>query len=164
MHTHRTIFVALLSVVVLGGCASNPSFDKNNPDPAMLRLAQVAEDIQRSSNQLAALEAAKYRATERGKPQSIDVELLPGLEEVVSLGASWNGPINKLLDKLSYLGGLNPPRYLNVKPAGDVIVNVDTDYRRIIDILQDVGAQTGQRAVLTLKARERVLIVEYRTY
>lgn len=164
MHTHRSIFVALLSAVVLGGCASNPSFDKNNPDPAMLRLAQVAEDIQRSSNQLAALEAAKYRETEGGSPQPIDVELLSGLEKVVSLGASWNGPIDKLLDKLSYLAGLNPPRYLNVKPAGDVIVNVDTDYRRIIDILQDVGAQAGQRAVITLKARERVLIVEYKTY
>lgn len=164
MSIYRSLITILVVTLFLGGCAANQRFDKETPDPAQLRLTQVAEDIQRSSNELAAIETAKYRATHKGKPRQIDVSLLPGLEKSVSLGASWNGPIDKLIDKLSLLAGLNPPRYLNVKPAGDVIVNVDTDYRPIIDILEDVGAQTGQRAVITLKARERLLIVEYKTY
>ncbi len=164
MNTVRSILASIISAALFSGCASNAAFDKSSSDPAMLRLAQVAEDIQRSSNELAAIEAAKYRATSGVRLQEIDVELLPNLEKVVSLGASWNGPMDKLLNKLSHLAGLNAPRYLNVKPSGDVIVNVNTDYRRIIDILEDVGSQSGQRAVITLKARERVLIVEYKTF
>lgn len=163
MHIHRSLVLMLIAAMTLGGCASNRAFDKNTPDPAMLRVAQVAEDIQRSSNELSAMESAKLRAS-NGAAQDIDVDHLPGLEKVVSLGSSWSGPADKLLDKLSFLAGLKPPRYLNVKPAGDVIVNVDTDYRRIIDIMQDVGSQAGHRAVITLKARERLLIVEYKSY
>lgn len=163
MYIQRSFILLFTTALSISGCSSVGIFDKNHPDPSMIRLAQVAEDMQRTANELSAMESAKLRASNQ-RAETIDIDLLPGLEKVVSLGSSWSGPADKLIDKLSLLAGLKAPRYLNVKPAGDVIVNVNTDYRRIIDILQDVGAQAGHRAYITLKARERVLIVEYKPY
>lgn len=164
MSKSKSLISVLVVTLCLSGCASKRTFDKETPDPAVLRMIQVAEGIQAGTNELAEVETAKFRASRKGKYKTRDISLLPGLEKSVSLGASWNGPIDKLLDKLSSLAGLKPPRYLNVKPAGNVIVNVNTDYRPIIDILEDIGAQTGHRAIIQLKARERLLLVEYKTY
>lgn len=147
----------------LSACSSSP-LRVNEPDPAAMRLAQVAESIQAHDNDLADIEMARYVRDNGKGPDAIDVSMVPSLEKVVSLGAAWHGPIDKLVDKLSVLAGLNPPRYLGVKPSGDVIVNVNTDYRPIIDMLHDAGTQAGSRANLTLKAKERLIEVEYVPY
>lgn len=165
VYGERKILVSFIGAGMVGmvGC-STVSLDVNEPDPASVRLAQVAESIQGHSNDLAAIEMARYVEENGSAPRSVDISRLPSLENVVSLGAAWHGPIDKLIDKLSLLGGLNPPRYLGVKPSGDVIVNVDTDYRRIFDMLLDAGTQSGSRANVTLKIKERLIEVEYIPY
>lgn len=147
----------------VAGC-STTQLDVNQPDPASVRLAQVAESIQKNDNDLADIESARYVETHGTGPKAIDVSQLPTLEKVVSLGTAWHGPIEPLVNKLSVLAGLNPPRILGVKPSADVVVNVNTDYRRIIDMFHDAGTQAGSRAKLTLKMKERLVELEYIPY
>ena len=157
-----------ITFVIAGGalisaCSSTP-LDINQPDPAVVRLAQVAESIQQHDNDLADIEMTRYLEANGSGPGVIDVSYLPALDKVVSLGAAWHGPIDQLVNKLSVLAGLNEPRYLGVKPTGDVVVNVNTDYRRIIDMLHDAGTQAGSRAKVTLKMKERLVEIEYIPY
>jgi len=149
--------------VFISGCNTVP-LDINQPDPAAVRLAQVAESIQKHDNDLADIEAAKYVEINGRGIQPIDTSFTPTVEKVVSLGTAWHGPLDPLIDKLSVLAGLKSPRYLGVKPSSGVIVNVNTDYRRIIDMLHDAGTQAGSRAHVTLKVKERLIEVEYIPY
>tara|TARA_R110002073_G_scaffold336519_1_gene534645 strand:+ start:1856 stop:2350 length:495 start_codon:yes stop_codon:yes gene_type:complete len=163
MLTCQKVLLSAGGLILVSACTTNP-LNLNLPDPASVRLAQVAESIQKHDNDLADIEMARYIETNGIAPRAIDVSSLPALEKVVSLGAAWHGPIDKLINKLSVLGGLSSPRYLGVKPSGDVIVNVNTDYRRIIDMLHDAGTQAGSRAKITLKMKERLVEVEYIPY
>ena len=163
MQNWKRLLLIVGSTAGLAACGTNP-LKVNEPDPAAMRLAQVAESIQEHDNDLADIEMARYVRDHGTGPQALDVSMVPSLEKVVSLGVAWHGPIDKLIDKLSVLAGLNSPRYLGVKPSGDVIVNVNTDYRRIIDMLHDAGTQAGSRANVTLKAKERLIEVEYIPY
>lgn len=163
MQTWARISLSVGTAVLLSAC-STTSLDMNDPDPASVRLAQVAESIQEHDNDLADIETARYIENNDGGPKGFDVSSFPTLEKVVSLGAAWHGPIDQLVTKLSVLAGLNTPRYLGVKPSGDVIVNVNTDYRRIVDMLHDAGTQAGSRAKVTLKLKERLVEVEYTPY
>lgn len=163
MLTWKKITLGMGVSLLVSACSTTP-LELNSPDPASVRLAQVAESIQKHDNDLADIEMARYIETNGSGPRAIDVSNLPALEKVVSLGAAWHGPIDQLVNKLSVLAGLNVPRYLGVKPSGDVIVNVHTDYRRIIDMLHDAGTQAGSRAKVTLKMKERLVEVEYIPY
>jgi len=163
MLTWKTFTLGVGVSVLISACSTIP-LDVHEPDPASVRLAQVAESIQKHDNDLADIEMARYIEANGSGPKVIDVSGLPSLEKVVSLGAAWHGPIDQLINKLSVLAGLNATRYLGVKPSGDVIVNVGTDYRRIIDMLHDAGTQAGSRAKVTLKMKERLVEVEYIPY
>lgn len=163
MLTWKKITLGMGVSLLVSACSTTP-LELNSPDPASVRLAQVAESIQKHDNDLADIEMARYIETNGSGPRAIDVSNLPALEKVVSLGAAWHGPIDQLVNKLSVLAGLNAARYLGVKPSGDVIVNVNTDYRRIIDMLHDAGTQAGSRAKVTLKMKERLVEVEYIPY
>lgn len=150
-------------LMTLTGCSSK-LFNPNTPDPAMVRISQVAETIQKHDNDLAAIETARYLEKNKTPIQEINVSDIPSLERVVSLGGAWHGPIGPLVTKLSSLGGLNAPRFIGVKPSSDVVVNVNTDYRRIVDMLHDAGTQAGSRAKVVLKMKERLVEVEYHPY
>src|SRR5690554_1977022 len=91
-------------VGLLTGCALKP-IEVREPDPAIVRMAQVAESIQKHANDLAAIEAAKYREVHGKDLKSIDPELIPTMMKVESLGHNYHGPLDRLVDKLAYLAG-----------------------------------------------------------
>lgn len=147
----------------LAACTT-PRLNTNTPDPAAVRLAQVAESIQKHDNDLNDIEMTRYVEQYGERPVLIDTSSNPALNRVVSLGGAWHGPLDRIIMKLSELGGLDEPRFIGVKPSGDVLVNVNTNYRRIIDMLHDAGSQAGSRAKVTLKMKEKLIEVEYRPY
>ena len=159
----KSIALFSLAVSILSGCSSSHELRKNEPDAAVVRLAQVAESIQAHSNDLADIEATRYKENRGKEFKKLSTEFVPGLHKVVSLGSSYHGPLDKIVDKLASLAGLEP-LYMNIKPAGDVMVDVDTNYRRIVDMLHDIGTQAGYRAKITVKARSKFIIVEYIPY
>lgn len=161
MLSFKKIIVSL-SIVALSACSSSPQpVVVATSDPALEQLVSVANSISNYDRKLYEIESARYLAANKQKIPEFDMYFLPSLAAYYSLGSEWTGPIEPLIEKISEIGGLNPPRYLNVKPANDIIVYVNTDRRKLIDILADAGNQAGSRAKVTLKMKERLIQVEY---
>lgn len=161
MKITRTL-LATVAAAGMVGCANTPLIHHESPesDPALARLAIAAENVQRYSNDLAAIESAKYQKEGGQIATAPKIEYLPTMEQLVSLGDEWHGPVEPLVRELATLSGFTT-RTLGVEPPGGVNVTVDTRYRRIIDILVDAGYQSGKRAALRVLAKERVIEVEY---
>lgn len=152
------IFISFL----LGGCTtSGNKIVVEESDPAIKQLLSVAEDIAAHERQLYEIESARYIEVNKDKIGSFDMHFLPSLEQFYPLGHQWVGPLEPLIEDITKLAGLNQPRYLNVKPSNPIIVYVDTKRRKLIEILADGGNQARQRAIVTLKVRERLIQVEY---
>ncbi len=151
-----------LCLLVIAGCASSKkNIVVDEPDPAIAQLLQVAKDISEYERKLYEIESARYIEAGSERIGDFDMHFIPSLDAYYSLGDQWVGPIEPLLEQISEIAGLNPPRYLNVRPSNGIIVYVDTKRRKLIDILADAGNQARQRAKVTLKMKERVIQVEY---
>ncbi len=149
-------------ITALSGCSTTgTSAVPQKPDPIELKILEAAKDIQKKTNQIYAVEAARQFEISGANDNSFDLSLLPGLQQVVSLGSPWDGPLDKFLIKLSAAAALNAPRFLDIKPSGGVVVSVDTDYRRVIDMLEDATTQAGSKVKVTIKVKERLLEVQY---
>jgi hypothetical protein len=158
----RVIIVVCIGMLLMGGSTLNkPELVLEDNDPVIQKLIESADAIRAYSKNLADIEAARfYEAT--GKTVSdADLSFLPGLTNVVSLGSTWNGPLESFLVKTSTMANMNPPRYLNVQPSAGIMVSVNTDYRPIFDMISDASAQSSSRARITLKVKERLFEVEY---
>jgi len=152
----------ITAVIFVSACGTTPKKAVPKPTaPAIQYLINVAESIREHDQDLAAIESARYLEAKKNKIPFINTNYLPSLNEVVSLGHTYVGPLDKLIVKLSAMAGLNPPRFIGVKPAQNIIVSINTDYRPIIDMLVNAGTEAGSRAHVTLKVRERLLEVEY---
>jgi defect-in-organelle-trafficking protein DotD len=163
MKIFKKVIIPLLGVVSLSGCSTTP-MNINDPDPAVMRLAQIAENIQRHDNDLVDIEMARYVKQFGAPPKTSNANKIPSLQKVESLGEKWHGPLDKLVIMISTMAGLNPPVFYGVKPSGDVFVNVNTDYRPLIDMLQDAGVQAGSRAKVVVKAKDKRIVTTYVPY
>lgn len=156
--------IIVISILSLFGCESTRTLKVEKPDPVMKKIERLAASIAEHSSTLSALEQSRYQRLEGPLSTKVDFDIVPTLGKVISLGADFNGPMEPFLTLLSKNAGMNPPRILNLKPSADVIVSVNTEYRRLIDILRDVGSQSGTRANITYKAAENLLEIEYATF
>ncbi|MCU7950949.1 MAG: DotD/TraH family lipoprotein [gamma proteobacterium symbiont of Bathyaustriella thionipta] len=158
------LFVAM--VVLSSGCTITPDVREelkiNNEDPSLAKLAASADNIQKYWNDIAAMDSAIYQKNNKVRP-GFNSNHMPGLEKLISLGDSWSGPVEPLVKEVATLTEYKF-RTLGVKPAADVLVTVDTSYRRAVDILADAGYQSGKRAVIRVLAKDRVIEVEYVRY
>jgi len=165
MTLRNTGFSLAAMFFVCAGCSSSP---KNvvvaKSDPAIQQLLRVAEEMASYERKLYEIESARYMEANLEKIEAFDMYFIPSLDGYYELGDEWAGPIEPLLDNISKMAGLNPPRYLNVKPANQIIVYVDTERRKLIDVLADAGNQARNRAKVTLKMKERLIQVEYAAY
>lgn len=158
--------VSLLALVLLSGCGStNPSgktpFVLEEPDPILIRLEQLAQNIERHDRKLSNLEYARRKENAKQGFNGFDPELAPELNQLVTLVDSYPGPLLPFLYELSDHLGLNKPRVLGIHPVNDVLLIIPADNRRAIDIMKDIGKQTGSLADVEYKARERLFEVQY---
>lgn len=154
--------ILIFYVFTLSGCLSTAKLQTpQQPDPVIVKLERLAEVMVQHSNRVAELQEANYKLVNGATLKEHQLHLLPYLTKTVSLGADYTGPLKPFLERLSLQAGLNRPRYLKLAPPGDIIVSANTDYRTVLDILRDVGAQTGSRAIITYKASENLLEIEY---
>lgn len=164
LRNYKGVILSVATSALLAGCASTTHMNTYEADAAITRLTEVAETIQDHHNDLSDIEAARYIEDFGRQPEDFDVSYIPGLQKLVSLGAPWHGPIEPLVTKLSKIAGLEKPLEIGVKPTGDVLIHVGTDYRRVIDILHDAGTQAGSRADVTVKVKDRRIQIEYYPY
>lgn len=153
----------IICALFLAGCSTN-KYQLDKGDPTVVKLLQVAKSIEKYNRDLSHVMSSKYKIQDKNTGAILDPDLLPAANQVVSLGYDWHGPIEPLISKLSEVAGLNAPRFVNVRPSNAIVVSVDTDYRRVVDILADAGAQAGSRANIILKVKEQLIEVEYLYY
>lgn len=162
MFKTKNLGLLIIIAAVISGCSTTgKNVMVEEADPAVLQLLEVAKDISAWERALYEVESARYLEGNKEMIGAFDMYFLPAMDNYYSLGDQWSGPIEPLIESISELAGLNPPRYLNVKPANSIIVHIDTNRRKLIDILADAGNQSRQRARVTLKMREKVIQVEY---
>ena len=151
----------LFATIIFSGCQSTGSeLEVKETDPVLNKIALLAKTIANDNSRLAALERAKYSSLDN-MPSEQELQLLPNLVQVVSLGDTYNGSMERFVHDLSLHAGMNAPRILNLKPSSDIIVSIDADYRRVYDIFLDVISQSGTRAKLTYKVAENLIEIEY---
>ncbi|MFK5894678.1 MAG: DotD/TraH family lipoprotein [Pseudomonadota bacterium] len=152
---------------MLQGCVATPDARKDlsmhDSDPALVRLASSAMNVTKHWNDIAEIESAQYQRENGGTLYSYDPRFIPGLDRYISLGDEWSGPIEPLIKEVAALSGYDI-RVLGVKPAADILVNIDTSYRRAIDILADAGYQGGKRIAVRILAKSSVIEIEYAKY
>lgn len=154
--------VILVGLVSIFGCSTTPkNLVVSESDPAITQLLQVVKEISEFERKLYEIESARLLETNQGKIQEFDMYFLPSLNDYHSLGDDWSGPMEPMIELVSEMAGLNPPRFLNVKPANPIIITLNTDRRKLIDILADAGNQARSRARVTLKIKERLVQIEY---
>lgn len=169
----KRLFIAIAAPVLLAGCsAAAPAKPEPLPDAPLARsqpidhvrarLAAAAENISRHANDVAALATARFQKDFGNGEVGVETRFTPNLETLISLGDSWNGPIEPLVKELAATAQYE---FLSVgtPPAGGIYVTVDTDYRRIIDMLADAGYQAGHRAMVEILARDKKVVLKYPT-
>lgn len=162
MRVAKQLITSILTVLIATGCATNEKkIVVDESDPALKQLLELAKDIANYERQLYEIESARYIEVNESKLGSFDMHYLPSMEKYYSLGDEWVGPLEPLIEQITEIAGLNPPRYLNVRPSNGIIVYVDTNRRQLIEILADAGNQARQTAKVTLKMREKLIQVEY---
>lgn len=152
--------------LLLSGCVSHKTVELEavSSDPILTKLKEASEVVRDKAVQLQAVENARYKRLTGEEIQTSDISILPSLNEIINLGDNWDGPLDSLLIEVSAIANLNKPRFLRVKPAGGVIVSVDTDFRTAAQIVSQAQASAGSRARITLKVKERLFEVEYLAY
>jgi len=159
-----SIMVCLTSAI-LAGCSSNQKVVTQIEyleDPALKSLKEMTSRQIQQMSDIAAIESRKY-TEEFGGSYHIpyNTGYIPAMERYVDLGEYWGGSVESLLSELATLSGYAFPPPSGVKPANPVPVVVKTKDRRIIDIISDAGRQLGSTALVDVKAKDRVILLQY---
>lgn len=146
---------AIAGSLILTGCASPPGSKSPTINPYVIEtndpsipLLEIAKEIQLYQAEIASIE----RANAKVKPtdQHYRDGSAPQLERYISIEEGWTGPIGPLVKLVSSLTDVEV-LISGDKPPVDIIVSVDTRYRRAIDILRDAGNAAGSRADIEIK-------------
>ncbi len=118
------------------------------------KLAEVANSIDRSLAELAAIE--RTRTPPNKKLVSMDNSELQN--RTVTL--DWNGPIAPLVHRVAKLVGYRV-RILGRVPAVPILVSVSGHEMPAADLLRDADLQCGKRARIALFSKAKVIELRY---
>ncbi len=147
-------------ILILSGCSGGTPFFKQNPqvvaspDKATLMLAQAADKASTALESLAAIEQSQYPA--------VQVEPVPDAPPELERGITikWIGPVGPLARRMADEADY---RFITLgdEPPVPIVVNIDVQNARVIDVLRNVGLQLGQRADIKVDGRTRVVELQY---
>lgn len=152
----KKILLILAAVSVIG-CTKPPktvSVTTSN-DAATIKLAEAANSVSRSLNELAWIQAA---ATPPRDDSHLVNPTLYGMQTRTSV--DWSGPIGPLVSRIADAGEFKL-RILGKEPAIPVLVMVSAKDARLGDILRDIDFQAGTQAELVVYPEHRVIELRY---
>ena len=177
---HAAVLAALcLAVLLAGGCAplglqlgiateaSPPKASESlRPDPAGIRLAAAAERAQEALTALAMMRAAEMPPRNSGMPaEAPGSSPGPGSSPVPAelrraVTIDWIGPVETLAEALARRAEY---RFVmagapSVRP---VMVSVTARDVPLIEVLRDLGLQTGNAATLVVDANGRTVRLDW---
>ena len=153
--------ICLAAIFVLAGCEGGGNFVKAknpqvaaNPDKVSAMLAESADRASRSLEQLAAIEQTRTPDADVAPIANAPREL----RRAVTI--NWVGPASaiakKMAERASYRFNV-----LGEKPPVPVVVSLDKENARLIDVLRDIGLQLGARGDIRVDAQARLVELQY---
>ncbi len=125
-----------------------------SPDSVSIMLAESADRASSALEALAAVEQARTPATSMSPLGEVPQELRR------TITVNWVGPIEPIAKTLADRAGYSF-LVLGNKPSIPVVVSVDAENSRVVDILRDVGLQLGRRGDVKVDAKSRMVEIYY---
>lgn len=155
-HTSFLIIV----IGVLSACsphykekAGNPQLVAS-PDKASMMLAQAADKASTALETLAAIEQKRTPAASVAPIQNVPEQLRRGMT------VSWVGPVEPITRTLA---NHSDYRFITLgdKPPVPIVVNLESENARVIDLLRNIGLQLGSRADIKVDGNRKVVELQY---
>ncbi len=125
-----------------------------SPDTVSLLLAESADRASVALETLAAVEKARTPATEMSPVANVPSELRR------TITVNWVGPIEPIAKTLADRAGYGF-LVLGSDPAIPVVVSIDAENARVVDVLRDIGLQLGMRGDVKVDAQARMIEIYY---
>jgi len=125
-----------------------------SPDSVSMMLAESADRASTALETLAAVEQARTPATEMSPLGDVPQELRR------TITVNWVGPIEPIAKTLADRAGYSF-LVLGNEPSIPVVVSVDAENARVVDVLRDIGLQLGKRGDVKVDAKSRMVEIYY---
>ncbi len=149
-----TIMVLALSVT---GCTQSKHAGRQmvvEPDPVSLRLSSAVDRASAALQVLAAVEQRQNPLANVSPIENAPRELMR------TLSVEWSGSVAPIAKKLADRAGYKF-NIIGMEPPVPVIVNITAVEKTVIDILRDIGLQSGRRADIVVNAEQELIEVSY---
>ena len=141
---HVSMRIKTLSIFILGfgaigllGCQSTPDLSLPSDDQdvrtAQVKLANSADEVNQSLQELASIERASHPAVK--VPNPMDPNIV-NMAQILSI--DWTGPIAALVQKTAKISKYRV-RILGKSPAIPIIVSITAKNTPLADILRDAN-------------------------
>lgn len=163
MYRNLLLLPLLFGLSLTTGCTSGgqPSaFSANSPqivaspDSVSSMLAQSADKASNALEMLAAVERARTPAANVSPLSDVPQELRR------SITVNWVGPIEPIAKTLADRAGYGF-LVLGNEPSVPVVVSIDAENQRVVDVLRDIGLQLGMRGDVKVDARGKMVEIYY---
>ena len=165
MSRNLLVLPLLFSLVFITGCSSFSGSSSHkfsagspqivaSPDTVSTMLAESADRASSALEALAAVERARTPAASMSPISDVPAELRR------SITVNWVGPIEPIAKTLADRAGYGF-LVLGNEPAIPVVVSIDAENQRVVDVLRDVGLQLGMRGDVKVDAQARMVEIYY---
>lgn len=125
-----------------------------SPDTVSAMLAESADRASNALETLASVEKARTPGTEMSPIADVPTELRR------TITVDWVGPIEPIAKTLADRAGYGF-LVLGNEPSIPVVVSIDAENTRVVDVLRDLGLQLGMRGDVKVDARSRMVEIYY---
>lgn len=155
----NTYHVLILTLALFLAACSGKDKESNpqlvaTPDKATLLLAQAADKASNALETLAAIEQKRTPSASLGPINNVPDELKRAMT------ISWVGPVAPITRTLANTADYDF-KILGNKPPVPIVINLDAENARVIDLLRDIGLQLGRRADIKVDAQNKVVELHY---
>ncbi len=161
MYRNFLILPLLCGLALTTGCSStSQSFSAGSPqivaspDTVSAMLAESADRASHALEALAAVERARTPAVNMSPISDVPQELRR------TITVNWVGPIEPIAKTLADRAGYGF-LVLGSEPSIPVVVSIDAENTRVVDVLRDVGLQLGMRGDVKVDAKARMVEIYY---
>lgn len=137
-----------------GGFSSGSPQIVASPDTVSVMLAESADRASSALEALAAVEKARTPTTAMSPIADVPIELRR------TITVNWVGPIEPIAKTLADRAGYSFIT-LGRDPAVPVVVSIDAENMRVVDVLRDIGLQLGMRGDVKVDAKSKAVELYY---
>lgn len=162
MYRNLLILPLLFGLTFVSGCTNshNSKFSSGSPqivaspDTVSAMLAESADRASAALETLAAVEKARTPAAAMSPIGDVPAELRR------TITVNWVGPIEPIAKTLADRAGYGF-LVLGAEPAISIVVSIDAENTRVVDVLRDIGLQLGMRGDIKVDAQTRMVEIYY---